>query len=88
MDYFISTLEWNLKNIYVLEGEGRIMWIECQKLLTRLKEYEADTLDWIREHGEEHQELTAKLQEEHLSKVQEWIKTLEEMKPGTIVEVR
>lgn len=72
----------------MLEGEGRIMWIECQKLLTRLKEYEADTLDWIREHGEEHQELTAKLQEEHLSKVQEWIKTLEEMKPGTIVEVR
>lgn len=72
----------------MLEGEGRIMWIECQKLLTRLKEYEADTLDWIREHGEEHQELTAKLQDEHLSKVQEWIKTLEEMKPGTIVEVR
>lgn len=64
------------------------MWIECQKLLTMLKEYEADTLDWIREHGEEHQELTAKLQEEHLSKVQEWIKTLEEMKPGTRVEVR
>lgn len=64
------------------------MWIECQKLLTMLKEYESDTLDWIREHGEEHQELTAKLQEEHLSKVQEWIKTLEEMKPGTIVEVR
>lgn len=64
------------------------MWIECQKLLTMLKEYESDTLDWIREHGEEHQELTAKLQEEHLSKVQEWIKTLEEMKPGTRVEVR
>ena len=52
-----------------------------------LKEYEADTLDWIREHGKEHQELTAKLQEEHLSQIQEWIKTLEQMKPGTIVEV-
>ena len=49
-----------------------------------LKEYEADTLDWIRKHGEDHQELTAKLQEEHLSQ----IKTLEQMKPGTIVEVR
>ncbi|MTK22904.1 hypothetical protein GMA92_16070 [Turicibacter sanguinis] len=64
------------------------MWIECQKLLTMLKEYEAKTLEWIQEHGEDHEELTAKLQEEHLSKVQEWIKTLEEMKPGTIVEVR
>ena len=64
------------------------MWIECQKLLTMLKEYEAKTLEWIQEHGEDHEELTAKLQEEHLSKVQEWIKTLEEMKPGTRVEVR
>ena len=64
------------------------MWIECQKLLTMLKEYEADTLDRIRKHGEDHQELTAKLQEEHLSQIQEWIKTLEQMKPGTIVEVR
>lgn len=64
------------------------MWIECQKLLTLLKEYEAKTLEWIQEHGEDHQELTAKLQEEHLSQIQEWIKTLEEMKPGTIVEVR
>ena len=64
------------------------MWIECQKLLTMLKEYEAKTLEWIQEHGEDHQELTAKLQEEHLSQNQEWIKTLEEMKAGTIVEVR
>ena len=64
------------------------MWIECQKLLTMLKEYEAKTLEWIQEHGEDHQELTAKLQEEHLSQNQEWIKTLEQMKPGTIVEVR
>ena len=64
------------------------MWIECQKLLTMLKEYEANTLEWIQEHGEDHQELTAKLQEEHLSRIQEWIKTLEEMKAGTIVEVR
>lgn len=64
------------------------MWIECQKLLTLLKEYEAKTLEWIQEHGEDHQELTAKLQEEHLSRIQEWIKTLEEMKPGTRVEVR
>lgn len=31
-----------------------MMWIDCQKLLTMLKEYEADTLDWIQEHGEEH----------------------------------
>ena len=64
------------------------MWIECQKLLTMLKEYEAKTLEWIQEHGEDPQELTAKLQEEHLSQIQEWIKTLEEMKAGTIVEVR
>ena len=27
------------------------MWIECQKLLTMLKEYEAKTLEWIQEHG-------------------------------------
>lgn len=53
-----------------------------------LKEYEAKTLEWIQEHGEDHQELTAKLQEEHLSQIQEWIKMLEEMKAGTIVEVR
>lgn len=64
------------------------MWIECQKLLAMLKAYEADTLEWIQEHGEDHQELTAKLQEEHLSQIQEWIKTLEDMEPGTIVEVR
>ena len=64
------------------------MWIECQKLLTMLKEYEAKTLEGIQEHGEDHQELTAKLQEEHLSQIQEWIKMLEEMKAGTIVEVR
>ena len=64
------------------------MWIECQKLLTMLKEYEAKTLEWIQEHGEDHQELTAKLQEEHLSQIQEWIKTLDDMEPGTIVEVR
>ena len=70
------------------EGEGITMWIECQKLLTMLKEYEAKTLEWIQEHGEDHQELTAKLQEEHLSQIQEWIKMLEEMKAGTIVEVR
>ncbi|MDB8554077.1 hypothetical protein [Turicibacter sanguinis] len=64
------------------------MWIECQKLLTMLKEYEAKTLEWIQEHGKDHQELTAKLQEEHLSQIQDWIKTLEVMEPGTIVEVR
>lgn len=64
------------------------MWIECQKLLAMLKEYEAKTLEWIQEHGKDHQELTVKLQEEHLSKVQEWIKTLEEMKAGTMIEVR
>ena len=70
------------------EGEGIIMWIECKKLLTMLREYEADTLDWIKKHGEDHKELTVKLQVEHLSKVQDWIKTLEEMKAGIIVEVR
>lgn len=69
------------------EGEEKIMWIECKKLLTMLQEYEADTLDWIKKHGEEHQELTVKIQAEHLSKVQDWIKTLEEMKAGTKVRV-
>ncbi len=52
-----------------------------------LRAYEADTLDWIKKHGEEHQELTTKLQVEHLSLVQDWIKTLEEMKAGTKVRV-
>lgn len=69
------------------EGEGKIMWIECQKFLTMLKEYEAKTLEWIKKHGEYHQELTAKLQEEHLSQVQDWIKTLEKLEPGTRVRV-
>ena len=52
-----------------------------------LRAYEADTLDWVKKHGEEHQELTAKLQVEHLSQIQDWIKTLEEMKAGTKVRV-
>mgnify|MGYP003369396962 CR=1 FL=1 len=63
------------------------MWIDCQKLLAMLRAYEADTLDWVKKHGEEHQELTAKLQVEHLSQIQDWIKTLEEMKAGTKVRV-
>lgn len=63
------------------------MNVECKRLLAELKDLEAYTLNWLKKNDEEHKELADKVRNELLSSMQKDIKTLEGMKPGTIVEV-
>lgn len=65
----------------------RNMNVECKRLLAELKDLEAYTLNWLKKNDEEHKELADKVRNELLSSMQKDIKTLEGMKPGTIVEV-
>lgn len=62
--------------------------VECKSFLSDVKELEADVMDWIADHGDDHPELTEKLKKDLLSKLKGHIETLEQMEPGTIVEVR
>ncbi|MTP73658.1 hypothetical protein GMB80_12040 [Turicibacter sanguinis] len=64
------------------------MLVECKSFLSDVKELKMEILDWIREFGTEYSELTERLESDLLKKIDGYIKTLEEMKPGTIVEVR
>ena len=64
------------------------MLVECKSFLSDVKELKKEILDWIREFGPDHPELTERLESDLLKKIDGYIKTLEEMKPGTIVEVR
>ena len=64
------------------------MLVECKSFLADVKELKKEILDWIREFGPDHPELTERLESDLLKKIDGHIKTLEQMKPGTIVEVR
>ena len=64
------------------------MLVECKSFLSDVKELKTEILDWIREFGTDHPELTGRLESDLLKKIDGHIKTLEQMKPGTIVEVR
>ena len=64
------------------------MLVECKSFLSDVKELKKEILDWIREFGPDHPELTERLESDLLKKIDGHIKTLEQMKPGKIVEVR
>ena len=63
------------------------MLVECKSFLSDVKYLEAEILDWIMEFGADHPELTERLENDLLKKIRVHMKTLEQMEPGTIVEV-
>lgn len=71
----------------ILKQEGEKVLVECKSFLEDVKELETLVLDWIAEFGTEHPELTERLENDLLKKMRGHMETLEQMEPGTIVEV-
>ena len=71
----------------ILNLGGERVLVECKFFLSDIKELKKEILDWIREFGPDHPELAERLESDLLKKMDGYINTLEQMKPGTIVEV-
>lgn len=71
----------------ILKREGEKVLVECQSFLSDVKRLETEILDWITEFGADYPDLTERLEKDLLKKLSGHIETLEQMEPGTIVEV-
>ena len=71
----------------ILNLGGERVLVECKSFLSDVKELKTEILDWIREFGPDHPELTERLGNDLLKKMRGHMETLEQMEPGTIVEV-